>query len=305
MSHALDDAKLPLVFLGAWLAITVMWWALAFFPLPATPPEWLVLARQVCFGSTPTGLPAGYGWLGLFGVPGLMLGFLVVVWGRQLRANLQALGRTTSGTLVIGVLVAVPLVGAVWVGQRVVTATRVTEAFTPASRTVALPEHYPRLDRPAPEIHLLDQHGRMTSLAEHRGETIMLTFAFGHCQTICPAVVQTAREAVEATTDVLPGLWIVTLDPWRDTPGALAGLAARWRLNGGNVRLLSAEVDDVLAVLDAYEVPRQRNLKTGAITHPALVYIIDANGRIAYAFTNPSRSWLVEAVSRTAAPEAS
>ena len=129
---------------------------------------------------------------------------------------------------------------------------------------------------------------------------MLLTFAFAHCETICPTVVQTARAALDITAGVAPALWIVTLDPWRDTPGALPGLAARWQLDGDKMRVLSADVDTVLGVLDAYHVPHQRNLQTGDITHPALVYIMDATGRIAYAFNNPSRAWLVEAVRRLA-----
>lgn len=296
---------LPLVFFIAWLAITMMWWALAFAPLPATPPDWLVVARQVCFGSTPTGLPEGYGWLTLYAGPGSMLGFLLVVWGRQLRSNFQVLSRMRSGKVLIGILVAVPLTGAVWVGQRIVVATSVTAALAPTNQSAPLPEYYPRLDQPAPEFRLVDQHGRTTSLAAQRGDIIILTFAFAHCPTICPTIVQTAREVTDATAGVVPELWIVTLDPWRDTPGALPSIASKWRLESDKMRVLSADVDTVLTVLDAYNVPHQRNPLTGDISHPALAYVIDATGRIAYAFSNPSRSWLTEAVSRLARPDPS
>jgi protein SCO1/2 len=296
---------LPLFFFIAWLAITVMWWALAFAPLPAAPPEWLIIARQVCFGATPSGLPEGYGWLTLYGGPGSMLGFLLVVWGGQLRENLQTLRRTASGKVLLAILLAVPLGGAIWVGQRIVVATQVTAALAPPSHSMPLPEHYPRLDRPAPEFRLIDQYGRTTSLADHGGDITLLTFAFAHCPTICSTIVQTTRGALDAMPDSAPALWIITLDPWRDTPGALPQVASKWRLGGDNMRVLSGDVDSVLATLDAYKVPHQRNLKTGDITHPSLVYVIDADGRIAYAFNSPSRSWLVEAVSRMAPPKTS
>ena len=42
---------------------------------------------------------------------------------------------------------------------------------------------------------------------------------------------------------------------------------------------------DVEAALDAWEVPRRRNERTGEVTHPSLVYVIDEEGRIAYAST--------------------
>jgi protein SCO1/2 len=227
-----------------------------------------------------------------------MLGFLLVVWGRQLQTNFCTLRRTRGGQALIGLLLAVPLLGTVWVGQRVAVVMRMTSVLTPVEPSMPLPQHYPRLDRPAPELRLIDQHGRTVSLAAQRGDIIILTFAFAHCQTICSTVVQTARAALEAMPDT--ALWIVTLDPWRDTPGALPSLASRWRLGRDKMRVLSGEVGTVLATLDAYNVPHQRDTRTGDITHPALVYLIDTTGRIAYALNNPSRAWLVEAVSRLA-----
>jgi hypothetical protein len=38
-------------------------------------------------------------------------------------------------------------------------------------------------------------------------------------------------------------------------------------------------------MLDAWEVPRSRDLNTGEVTHPSLVYVIDREGRIAFAAT--------------------
>ena len=64
------------------------------------------------------------------------------------------------------------------------------------------------------------------------------------------------------------------------------------------VRVLSGEVDAVTAALDGFNVPWQRNEANGDVVHPALVYVIDAEGRIAYGFNNPSVDWLVEAATR-------
>jgi cytochrome oxidase Cu insertion factor (SCO1/SenC/PrrC family) len=234
-----------------------------------------------------------------------MLGFLLAMWGRQLWGNFHTLSRFFSGRLLIGLLIAVPLVGGLWVGQRVVTASQRTTAFAPLSPASPLPRDYPRLERPAPDFALLDQHGHTLSLAAQRGEVRILTFAFGHCSTICPTIVHTARAALEGSADVSPGLWVITLDPWRDTPGALPALAAKWQLTGEKMHLLSADIDTVLAVLNAYNMPQQRDLRTGDITHPALVYVIDANGRIAYAFNNPTTAWLIDALRRAARPDLS
>jgi cytochrome oxidase Cu insertion factor (SCO1/SenC/PrrC family) len=50
-------------------------------------------------------------------------------------------------------------------------------------------------------------------------------------------------------------------------------------------------------VLDAWQIPRGRDERTGEVTHPALTYLIDAAGRIAYASTG-TRATLAELVQR-------
>jgi cytochrome oxidase Cu insertion factor (SCO1/SenC/PrrC family) len=79
-----------------------------------------------------------------------------------------------------------------------------------------------------------------------------------------------------------PAVVVVTLDPWRDTPSRLPHLAEQWGL-GSDAFVLSGAVEDVERVLDAWNVARERDLRTGDISHPALVYVVDRKGRIAYA----------------------
>jgi cytochrome oxidase Cu insertion factor (SCO1/SenC/PrrC family) len=80
---------------------------------------------------------------------------------------------------------------------------------------------------------------------------------------------------------VPPALLVVTLDPWRDTPGRLPTIASTWKLEG-DAHVLSGPPDDVERVLSAWRVPRTRNLKTGDIAHPSIVYVVNAQGRITY-----------------------
>ena len=84
----------------AWLAITLMWWALAFAPLPL-PAEWLAAARSVCFGTLPNGLPEPWGWATLVASPLAMLGFLLAVWGGELRHALRRLAGGRLGRLAL------------------------------------------------------------------------------------------------------------------------------------------------------------------------------------------------------------
>jgi protein SCO1/2 len=107
---------------------------------------------------------------------------------------------------------------------------------------------------------------------------------YAHCATVCPAIVRDVIEAQRRLTDRPPAVLIVTLDPWRDTPARLPAIAAAWGLTDG-ARVLSGEPDRVERALNAWRIPRVRNERTGDLSHPSLVYVIDSRGRIAYALT--------------------
>src|SRR5581483_4851306 len=90
-------SRLALGALALILAITMAWWALALWPLPAGAPAWLLLTRAACFGAAPGGLPDTYGWMTLVGEPAMMLGMLYVLWGDLVAAGLRALWRAAAG----------------------------------------------------------------------------------------------------------------------------------------------------------------------------------------------------------------
>ena len=283
----------------AWLGITVGWWVLAFAPL-AAPPEWLERARSVCFGTLPSGLPDTYGWILLVLGPLSMLSFLVAVWGRELWSSGRWLARRPTGVIALAVVVLGPTVGLAWVGERVETARRLSRnASSLPEDTGPLPDHYPRGTEPAPGFTLTDQDGHRVSLGDLRGEPVLLTFAYAHCSTVCPVIVETARRAVRAVPEAEASVVIVTLDPWRDTPRTLPALAESWRLEElSSARVLSGEVPAVQSVHEEYNVPTVRNRKTGEISHPALVFLIDDRGRLAYTFNGASARWLADGLRR-------
>jgi cytochrome oxidase Cu insertion factor (SCO1/SenC/PrrC family) len=65
--------------------------------------------------------------------------------------------------------------------------------------------------------------------------------------------------------------------------------------------LSSDRVEDVVDVARRYGVAFTRDERTGDIVHPGLVFLIDADGRLAYTFMNPSRAWVREALRRVRA----
>jgi len=282
----------------AWLVVTLMWWALAFAPLPA-PPLWLAAARSVCFGTLPNGLPEAWGWAGLIASPLAMLGFLLGVWGRELVSQLRDLAQRRAGRTLLVAMAFAPLLMVFWVGQRVVQAGQLETALITSDLPEHLPEAYPRQSRPAPGLGLLDQDGQQVSLADLSGRPVLLTFAFAHCKTICPVVVHTVKGAAAELEQLEPAVVVVTLDPWRDTPSSLPALARTWELESSSAaHVLSGAVDDVLEVLDAWSMPWDRDPKTGDVTHPGMIHVLAPDGTLAYSFNAPPVGWVVEAVRR-------
>jgi protein SCO1 len=286
------DERIALVGLGAILGITAGWWALALWPVAGGGPEWLVRARAVCFGIYESGLPDAGGWVGLIGSPLGMLAVLLVGWGATVRRGLAGLAGSRAGRAALAGSVALVAIGLAGAGARVASAAGGVVLLDDG---VGVPDTYPRLDRDAPPLALLDQYGGTGTLERFRGRAVLLTFAYAHCATVCPLLVQDALHAQRELAGE-PVVLVVTLDPWRDTPARLPHVATTWGLTG-DAYLLGGAVADVEAVLDAWQVPRSRDPRTGEVSHPALTYLIDGDGRIAYASTG-ARATLAELLRR-------
>ena len=283
----------------AFLAVvTAAWWAFALWPASEQPAAWLVRARYVCFNVGPSGLPDASGWLLLIGQPIGMLAALMAIWGPALRDGLRRVAARTVGRVLLGACGVAVLVGFGAAGARVASAR---SDAVPFALDEALPETYPRLDQPAPALGLVDQSGARLELAALRGRPALVTFAFAHCEAVCPAIVRQVVEAQRrvresAGAERTPRVVVVTLDPWRDTPSRLPSLAEGYGL-GSDAFVLSGSVDEVNALLDRWNVARGRDQKTGDVAHPPLVYVLDAGGRIAFASTGGTEA-LVELLGR-------
>jgi protein SCO1/2 len=237
--------------------------------------------RETCFGTAATGLPDAGGWLALVGQPLGMLLVLFAVWGKEVRDGLRATMRFVLGQLAVGVVGAALLAGVLGVVVRVRDADASTFASSP---TEALAGQLNRLNDAPKPFALVDQTGRTVTLEQFRGKPVLVTFAYAHCETVCPLLVSEVLGARDRLGGRAPAVLIVTLDPWRDTPSRLPSIAERWGATG-DAHVLGGSPEEVERVLNAWRIPRARNERTGDVSHPSVVYVVGADGRIAYVVT--------------------
>jgi protein SCO1 len=284
--------------LVGWLVAFLGWWYFALAPLPETTPQWVETARAVCFGSLPNGLPEGYGWITLVLSPLLMLTALAVIWAEDLGHDLQILLASSAGRVGLALLILVPFVSVNWGVARILKVQMASQqVVAPVEIPEDFPEAYPTFEGSPPAFRLLNQAGETVTLESLAGRRFLLTFAFANCSSTCPGLVYTVKEAAATARGERPAIVLVTLDPWRDTPGSLPSLAKKWELGEGD-HVLSGEIPDVEGVARAYKVSTSRNLQNGDIVHSGVTFLFNEKGELVYQLNSPSVKWIKQALDR-------
>jgi protein SCO1/2 len=143
-------------------------------------------------------------------------------------------------------------------------------------------------ERPAPALSLEDQHGRSVSLADERGDVVVLTFFDAPCQDICPIL---SAELVRAATDLGPeGSRVVFLTVDTDPLALSAAPATAAATHDGlgavaTWHFLTSNLDTLDAVWRAYGVSVNVSQTSQLVAHNDVMYFIDPNGRLRYEAT--------------------
>jgi cytochrome oxidase Cu insertion factor (SCO1/SenC/PrrC family) len=142
---------------------------------------------------------------------------------------------------------------------------------------------------PAPAFTLVDQQGRPFGSADFAGRAVVLSFIYTHCTDTCPLLTATMAEVQDRLrADGLLGSTVqlvsVTVDPRRDTPGALAEYAARFRADPDAWRFLSGEPEAIYAVLAGFKLNSVEVARAfeGAdvIPHSNRLVVVDPEGEV-------------------------
>jgi protein SCO1/2 len=148
----------------------------------------------------------------------------------------------------------------------------------------------------APAIDLTDQFGQPFSLAGQAGKVSMLYFGYTTCPDLCPTTLSdfavVKNELGDAAEEV--NFVLVTFDPERDTPERLRQYLSFFDDEFIGV---SGDMAQTETILQSYGVTVNRveypNSATGyLLDHTALIYVIDAEGRLrlSYPYGTPPDS---------------
>ena len=134
-----------------------------------------------------------------------------------------------------------------------------------------------------PHFRLLDQTGREVTEADFAGRPYAIFFGYVSCQSICsvvlPRIAGATNILLDAGLEVTPV--VITIDPERDTPEALAEALPQWheKLVG-----LTGSEAELQAVRDAFQVQMEKvaELPDGSpvYAHGSFVYLVGPEGKV-------------------------
>ena len=129
---------------------------------------------------------------------------------------------------------------------------------------------------------LTDQSGQALAFADAAGAVRLTSLFYASCGYVCPLLIEQIR-AIEAQLDDAQRqrlrVLLISLDPERDTPEALATLARGRSLDLQRWTLARPQPRD-LRTLSAVLKVQYRHLDDGEFNHSTVISLLDAEGRI-------------------------
>lgn len=138
-------------------------------------------------------------------------------------------------------------------------------------------------------FELLDPDGRPRTLADFRGQAVMVFFGFTQCPDVCPTALLRAAEVRKLLKEDAGKLKVIfiTLDPERDSPELLKAYTAAF---DADFLALYSTLEGTKKVADEFRI-FYRKVPTGAsytMDHTATSYVFDPQGRLRLAVSHQS-----------------
>lgn len=173
------------------------------------------------------------------------------------------------------------------------------EAGDPAAAPVAarsggvqsgcLSRAYPEIGGP---VSLVSSTGARVTEADFKGRPTLIYFGFTYCPDVCPMTLQTVAAAYRMLPDGTerPQTLLISVDPGRDTPQALATYVASKAFPEGLQGLTGTEAE-IRAAADAFKADYSRVDQPGSLAeytmdHTSLLYLMDEEWKLRTFFTH-------------------
>ena len=136
--------------------------------------------------------------------------------------------------------------------------------------------------KPAPALALHNYAGGVVNIASDRGRAVLVTFLYTHCPDTCPLMaskLHTALSRLSAGERRKVALIAVSVDPIGDTAATVGRFVSDHELTG-EMQYGIGNRPALARVWSAWGVGTQRTKNPEVIEHTALIYGIDASGKI-------------------------
>jgi protein SCO1/2 len=170
------------------------------------------------------------------------------------------------------------------------------EAAAPAAaaksggaQSSCLSRAYPEIGGP---ISLVSSTGARVTEADFKGRPTLIYFGFTYCPDVCPmtltSVAAAYRKLPEGVTP--PQTLLISVDPARDTPEALATYVANKAFPAGLIGLTGTE-EEIRAAANAFKADYSRvdqpdSMAEYTMDHTSLLYLMDENWQLKTFFTH-------------------
>jgi len=124
----------------------------------------------------------------------------------------------------------------------------------------------------APAFELTDERENPIAMSDFRGEPVIVTFLYTHCDDTCPAAAQQVKGALDDLGHDVPAL-AIAVEPPRDTPASARAFLSKQRMLG-RMRFVLGERSELAPIWRGYAIRPQA---PGA-EHQARIVIVDRRG---------------------------
>ena len=139
---------------------------------------------------------------------------------------------------------------------------------------------------------LVDHAGRAFQFSELKGRVALVFFGFSNCPDVCPMTLQTVAAAYRKLPEgsERPQTLLISIDPGRDTPEALATYVANKAFPEGLLGLTGTEAE-IRAAADPFKADYARveqpdSMAEYTMDHTSLLYLMDEEWKLQTFFTH-------------------